>query len=52
MTNNTASSPDLSLTQPHRQDAYAQKQSRKIRDIFVSTLSHGLIIFVDRKSVV
>jgi multiple sugar transport system permease protein len=46
MTNNTASSPDLSLTQPPRQDAYAQKQSRKIRDIFVSTLSHGLIIFV------
>jgi len=46
MTHNTASSPNLSLTQPPRQDAYAQKQSRKLRDIFTSTLSHGLIIFV------
>lgn len=46
MTRNTASSPDLSLTQPPRQDAYAQKQARKMRGIFVSTLSHGLIIFV------
>jgi len=46
MTKNTASSPNLNLTQQPRQDAHTQRQSRKIRDIFVSTLSHGLIIFV------
>jgi len=46
LTKNTASSPDLNLTHQPRQDAHAQRQSRKIRDIFVSTLSHGLIIFV------
>lgn len=46
MTKNTASPPNLNLTQSPRQVAYAQKQSRKIRDIFTSTLSHGLIIFV------
>ena len=46
MTNNTASSPDLNSTQPPKLDSYTQKQARKIRDIFVSTLSHGLILFV------
>lgn len=46
MTKNSASSPDLNLTQPPRLDAHAQKQARRIRGIFVSTLSHGLIIFV------
>lgn len=46
MTKNTASPPDLNLTQSPKQDAYTQKQSRKIRDAFVSTISHGLIIFV------
>lgn len=46
MTNNTASSPDLNSTQPPKLDSYTQKQARKIRNIFVSTLSHGLILFV------
>lgn len=46
MTKNSASSPDLNLTQPPRLDAHAQKHARRIRGIFVSTLSHGLIIFV------
>lgn len=46
MTKNSASSPDLNLTHPPRLDAHAQKQARRIRGIFVSTLSHGLIIFV------
>ncbi|NWF63020.1 MAG: carbohydrate ABC transporter permease, partial [Chloroflexi bacterium] len=46
MTKNPASSPDLNLTRDPRQDARAQKQARKIRDIFVSTLKHGLLIFV------
>lgn len=46
MTKNSASFPSLNLTQPPRLDAHAQKQARRIRGIFVSTLSHGLIIFV------
>jgi multiple sugar transport system permease protein len=46
MTKNTASSPRLSLSPEPRQSASTQKQARKIRDLFVSTLSHGLLIFV------
>lgn len=46
MTKNTAFSPHLNLSQPPGQDAHAQKQTRKIRGIFVSILSHGLIVFV------
>ncbi len=46
MTQNTASSLNPNLTQHPKQDAHSQKQSRKIRDVFVSTLSHGFIIFI------
>ena len=41
-----ASSPDPNLIPDPRQSAHAQKQSRKLRDLFVSTLSHGLIVFI------
>lgn len=42
----TASSPDLNLPRQPRQDAHSQRQARKLRDLFLSTLSHGLLIFV------
>ena len=46
MTKNTASSSRPNLISEPRQSASTQKQARKISDLFVSTLSHGLIIFV------
>lgn len=46
MAKNFASPPGPDLSPIPMQDAYAQKQARKLRDLFFSTLSHGLIIFV------
>ncbi|KAA0272561.1 MAG: carbohydrate ABC transporter permease [Anaerolineales bacterium] len=43
---NRASSPDLNLDRHTRTSAFSVRQTRKIRDLFTSTLSHGLIIFV------
>ncbi len=40
------SSPTLNLPREARQDAHSRRQARKISDLFVSTLSHGLLIFV------
>ncbi len=45
MTNITASSSDSNLPRHTRQDAHSQRQARKFRNLFLSTLSHGLIIF-------
>lgn len=46
MTNIPASSSTPSLTQQPKQDRRSGKQSRKIRDLLTSIVSHGLIIFV------
>jgi len=43
---NNASSPDLNLSRPSRADRHSERQAHKIRNIFLATLSHGLIIFV------
>lgn len=46
MTNTSASSSDRNLPRPNEQDAHSRKQARKVRNIFLSTISHGLIIFI------
>jgi multiple sugar transport system permease protein len=38
--------PALNLPRQTGQDAHSRRRARKIRDLFVSTLSHGLLIFV------
>ena len=46
MTKIAAYSRDSNLPRQTSQDAHSQRQTRKLRDLFISTLSHGLIIFV------
>lgn len=46
MTKIAASPRDSNLPRQTSQDAHSQRQARKLRDLFTSTLSHGLIIFV------
>lgn len=46
MTNNTASLLTSGRAREPEPNPYFQRQSRKIRNLFISTLSHGLIIFV------
>jgi multiple sugar transport system permease protein len=46
MTNIPASSSTPNLIQQPDQGRRSEKQSRKIRDLLTSTISHGLIIFV------
>ncbi|MBL8101464.1 MAG: carbohydrate ABC transporter permease [Anaerolineales bacterium] len=46
MTNTSASPRDLNLPPQPKHISQSEKHVRKIRDIFTSTLSHGVIIFV------
>lgn len=46
MTTNSASSSDAAAPPPARRSAGGQRRARQVRDILISLISHGLILFI------